>query len=1050
MNRITSYFVKHPVVFWSVVAGIIVAGVLSFIMMPKLEDPPISAKQAMVVVSYPGAPAHEVELKAVILLEDALRALPDVHKVTATCQDGLAMITVEFKMTVLNDKLQEHFAMLRHKVQDISAYLPQDCRTPMVIDDMTDVYGIFYALTGDGYDYPVLDKYAGYIRRALMDVKGIKRVNVAGSRSEVINIVLTKEQLSRNGLIPTQIMMALQNAGKTVDAGTFGVASERIPVLVSNAVEDEKQISDLMISTIDGKLVRIGDIAKVERTYAEPQTNGFFVGGKPAIAICAAMEDDVIVPDVGKLVDEKMAGIEKVLPAGMKVEKIFYQPDKVNTAISSFMVNLLESVLIVILLLVFTMGFRSGLIIGFGLVLTVAVSFPILLSIGTTLHRISLGAFIIAMGMLVDNSVVIMDGILVDKKKGFGPKTYLFRIGRNTALPLLAATVIAASTFIGVYLSPDTAGEYAGDLFLVLCVSLLASWILALVQVPVCAKAWLPRHYKDNGGRDQSVMNSPLHNAVRRIVTFLIRYRRIVVTAAVAVLVVCVLGISKVRNLFFPDFDYKQFVVECFFPSQTSGNEVRDNLLKMTEMLEANPEFDRVCASQGSAPAHYCLVRPMTSGGECYGELIVDCDSYEKVVDNIPGVRKMLRENFPDAYIRVRKYNFSVATSHTVELEITGPDPAVLRRLSAEVEGIMKESRYVDPYSVQNSWRPMAKSFDAEFNLQDALRSGISRRDVGNAVQAAGEGLPVGVLNEQDKMLIVNMQVRNQDGSRISSMEDIPVWSTVNVHSPDVDPAVAMMSGKAREDLQDKMFRAVPMSSVTDGIVLGPRVNYLTRINGRRSIEAECDPDGDNPDATPAKVISDIRPQIEAMELPDGYSIRWVGDQDIQNEAMGNVLKNQPLTIFLILFILLFLFGSWKKVILIIICFPFVLCGVVPLLLLTGQPFTFMALIGVIGLIGMMVKNSIVLVDEIGRLQEEEGYAPYDAVIEATVSRVRPVLMASLTTVVGMLPLLGDPMYCSMAVTIMGGLTMGTIITLVLLPVFYAAFFHIRRASVGK
>lgn len=1050
MNRITSYFVKHPVVFWSVVAGIIVAGVLSFIMMPKLEDPPISAKQAMVVVSYPGAPAHEVELKAVILLEDALRALPDVHKVTATCQDGLAMITVEFKMTVLNDKLQEHFAMLRHKVQDISAYLPQDCRTPMVIDDMTDVYGIFYALTGDGYDYPVLDKYAGYIRRALMDVKGIKRVNVAGSRSEVINIVLTKEQLSRNGLIPTQIMMALQNAGKTVDAGTFGVASERIPVLVSNAVEDEKQISDLMISTIDGKLVRIGDIAKVERTYAEPQTNGLFVGGKPAIAICAAMEDDVIVPDVGKLVDEKMAGIEKVLPAGMKVEKIFYQPDKVNTAISSFMVNLLESVLIVILLLVFTMGFRSGLIIGFGLVLTVAVSFPILLSIGTTLHRISLGAFIIAMGMLVDNSVVIMDGILVDKKKGFGPKTYLFRIGRNTALPLLAATVIAASTFIGVYLSPDTAGEYAGDLFLVLCVSLLASWILALVQVPVCAKAWLPRHYKDNGGRDQSVMNSPLHNAVRRIVTFLIRYRRIVVTAAVAVLVVCVLGISKVRNLFFPDFDYKQFVVECFFPSQTSGNEVRDNLLKMTEMLEANPEFDRVCASQGSAPAHYCLVRPMTSGGECYGELIVDCDSYEKVVDNIPGVRKMLRENFPDAYIRVRKYNFSVATSHTVELEITGPDPAVLRRLSAEVEGIMKESQYVDPYSVQNNWRPMAKSFDAEFNLQDALRSGISRGDVGNAVQAAGEGLPVGVLNEQDKMLIVNMQVRNQDGSRISSMEDIPVWSTVNVHSPDVDPAVAMMSGKAREDLQDKMFRAVPMSSVTDSIVLGPRVNYLMRINGRRSIEAECDPDGDNPDATPAKVISDIRPQIEAMELPDGYSIRWVGDQDIQNEAMDNVLKNQPLTIFLILFILLFLFGSWKKVILIIICFPFVLCGVVPLLLLTGQPFTFMALIGVIGLIGMMVKNSIVLVDEIGRLQEEEGYAPYDAVIEATVSRVRPVLMASLTTVVGMLPLLGDPMYCSMAVTIMGGLTMGTIITLVLLPVFYAAFFHIRRASVGK
>ncbi|MGM9743392.1 MAG: efflux RND transporter permease subunit [Candidatus Cryptobacteroides sp.] len=1046
MNRITSYFIKHPVVFWSVVAGIIVAGVLSFVMMPKLEDPPISAKQAMVVISYPGAPAHEVELKAAILMEDALRALPDVHKVMTTCQDGMAMITVEFKMTVLNETLQEHFTMLRHKVQDVSVFLPQDCRTPMVIDDMTDVYGIFYALSGDGYDYPVLDKYAGYIRRALMDIKGIKRVNIAGARDEVINIVLTKDQLARNGIVPVQVMMALQNAGKTVDAGTFRMAGERIPVIVGGAVEDEKTISDLLISTFDGKVVRIGDIAKVERTYAEPQANGFFVSGKPAIAICAAMENDVIVPDVGKLVDEKMAEIEKDLPAGMTVEKIFFQPDKVNTAISSFMVNLLESVLIVILLLIFTMGFRSGLIIGFGLVLTVAVSFPILLSIGTTLHRISLGAFIIAMGMLVDNSVVIMDGILVDKKKGLGPKTYLFRIGRNTAIPLLGATVIAASTFIGVYLSPDTAGEYASDLFLVLCVSLLASWVLALVQVPVCAKSWLPRHYKDSGGKDTSVMNSPVHNAVRRIVAFLIRYRRIVVTVSVAVLVVCVTGIFKVRNLFFPDFDYKQFVVECFFPSQTSGDVVRDNLLKMTEMLEANPDFDRVCASQGSAPAHYCLVRPMTSGGECYGELLIDCDSYRKVVENVPLVRKMLRENFPDAYIRVRKYNFSVGTSHTVELEITGPDPSVLRSLSAEVEEIMKGSRYVDPYSVQNSWRPVAKSFEAQFNLQDALRSGVSRGDLGNAVQAAGEGLPVGVLNDNDKMLIVNLQVRNQDGSRISSLEDIPVWSTMNMHAPDAAPATALMSGKVMEDIQDKMFRTVPMSNVTDDIALGPQLNYLTRINGRRSIEAECDPDGDNPDATPAKVISDIKPQIEAVEMPDGYSIRWVGDQDIQNEAMSNVLRYQPITMFLILFILLFLFGSWKKVALIIICFPFVLCGVVPLLLLTGQPFTFMSLIGVIGLIGMMVKNSIVLVDEIGRLQGEEKRAPYDAVIEATVSRVRPVLMASLTTVVGMLPLLGDPMYCSMAVTIMGGLTMGTLITLVLLPVFYAAFFHIRKA----
>ena len=1013
--KMTEFFMHRPVLFWSLTAAILIAGVLSFIQMPKLED--------------------------------ELRALPNVRKVKTECQNGSAMFTVEFLMTVLNRDLEQHFDLLRRKVNDAAPRLPQGCYNPVVIDDMMDVYGIFYALTADGYTYPEMYKYAKYLRRELLDVKGVKRINIIGNRDEVINIILSKEQVARNGIIPTQVMSALRDAGKTVNAGRYTNGEERIVLYVNAAVDNEEGIRNLMIQTLDGKTMRIGDIARVKRAYSEPQRNGFFVNGKPALAICLAMESSAIVPDVGKAVDARLAQVMKQLPVGVQTEKIFFQPDKVSKAISSFMWNLVESVVIVILVLVFTMGFRSGLIIGFGLMLTVAVSFPILLVCGTTLQRISLGAFIVAMGMLVDNAVVIMDGILIDKQRGLGPKTYLYCIGHNTALPLLGATIIAASTFICAYLSPDTAGEYARDLFLVLCISLLASWVLALVQVPVCAKSWLPKRNKKADKGTGMIMNSPVHRFVRRTVGFLIGYKRVTIISAFCILALCIFGMTHVKNLFFPDFDYKQFVVECFFPSATDANVVRNRLLEMNDLLKKDPAIDRVAISQGSAPALYCLVRPMTSGGDCYGELIVDCKDYDSVLKQIPTVRTQLRTLYPEAYIRIRKYNFSTSTSHTVEVEFSGPDPAVLRRLSAQAEDVMRRSPCVDAYSVQNNWKPTGKAFVASYVQQDALRSGIGRGDVANALLAATDGMPVGVLNDQERMVTLNLQVRNADGSRIRNLEEIPVWSMMNAHLSNEEVRGALTGGKPMSELQDKVFCSVPLGNVTDDLRLGWDEDLVTRLNGQRIIEAECDPNPERDDATPAKVIADIQDEIEAIPLPEGYSMRWVGEGEIQGEAIGNLMKFVPITIFLILVILLLLFNSWRKVILILLCFPFVFCGITPSLLLSGQPMTFMAIIGMLGLIGMMVKNAIVLVDEINRLQTEEKVIPYTAVIEATVSRVRPVLMASLTTIVGMIPLVTDPMYSSMAITIMGGLTVGTMITLVLLPIFYATLFRIHKPA---
>lgn len=1042
--KLTEFFMKRPTLFWSLMTGILIAGALAFLQMPKLEDPAVSAKQAMVIVPYPGASAHEVELKVAQMMEDELRALPNVKKIKSECQNGMATFTVEFQMTVLKKDLEQHFDLLRRKVNDCRSKLPQDCFDPIVIDDMMDVYGIFYAFKGEGYSYPELYKYAKMIRRELLDIKGVKRILIAGNRDEIIQITLSKEKIARNGIIPTQIMMSLQNAGKTVNAGSYQNGNDRLQLHVGNAVTNEQDIRNLLISTPQGKQIRLEDVAKIERTYSEPQRNGFFVDGKPALAICLTLEENAIVPDVGKAVDKRLAEIMQQIPVGIETEKIFFQPDKVDEAIGSFMINLVESVLIVILVLVFTMGFRSGIIIGFGLVLTIAVSFPILLMCGTTLQRISLGAFIVAMGMLVDNAIVIMDGILTDKARGLGPKTYLYRIGQHTAMPLLGATLIAVSTFLSVYLSPDSAGEYACDLFLVLCVSLLASWVLALTQVPICAKTWMPVREKATASQPQ-IHHSPVHQFVRNAISSLVGHKKITLVTAFVLLVLCIFGMTKVKNLFFPDFDYKQFIVEYYLPAQTNPNKVRQDLQEMSALLTQNPAIERVAASMGSAPAHYCLVRPMTSGGDCYGELMVDCKDYKTVVEQIPEVRTLLRTRYPDAYIRIRKYNFSISSSHTVEVEFTGPDPAILRKLSQKAEDIMRRCPYVDPYSVGNNWKPKGKALIADYVREDALRSGIERGDVGNALLAATDGMTVGMLNDQDRSVLINLMIRNEDGSRITNLNDIPVWSTLNLRMNNSDLKSVMTGAKSMDDLQDNLFRSVPLGNVARNIRLDWEENYVYRLNGQRAIEAECDPNTDLYDATPAKVVASIQKEIEAIPLPEGYRMRWVGEGELQGEAIGNLMKYLPITIFIILTVLLLLFNSWKKVILILLCFPFVFCGITPALLLFRQPFTFMAIIGMMGLIGMMVKNAIVLVDEINRLQQEDHYHPYHAVVEATVSRVRPVLMASLTTIVGMIPLVNDPMYGSMAITIMGGLTIGTLITLILLPIFYTALFHIHK-----
>ncbi|MCM1071187.1 MAG: efflux RND transporter permease subunit [[Clostridium] fimetarium] len=1048
MDRLAKFFMRRRTLFWALMVGILVMGVLSYLRMPKLEDPAIAVKQASVILIYPGADAHQVEIEAAQPVEDAMRTLPDIRKIKTECRPGQAIINVEFEMELPVEELEQRFDLIRRKASDVAMTLPQGCMEPIVVDDMVDVYGLLFTMTGDGYTFPEMERYAKMLRRELLTVSGVRRVNIGGVPSEVLTVEFSASQLARNGLMPTQVMMALQSAAKTVDAGAVNNGSDRLAITVSEAVVTEKDLANLLIDTPEGKKVRLGDLAKITRSTASPKRNQIFADGEKALTLAVTLENSAIVPDVGKEVDAKIAEVSRTLPAGMVIEKVFYQPDKVSDAVEGFMLNLLESVLIVIVVLMFSMGWRSGVIIGFGLVLTVALSFPILANLGTTLQRISLGAFIVAMGMLVDNAVVIMDGILVDRQRGLRPETYLYRIGRDTALPLLGATVVAACTFLPIYLTPGSVGEFAGDLFLVICVSLLVSWVLALVQVPVCAAAWIGSKDPAKGAAEIEA-SAPKPNAFNRVVGKLLRWlighKAISVTCAIAILLCAVAGMTRVRQVFFPDFDYKQFIVECYFEPESHPEAVADRVLALADSAKAFPGVDRVVVSTGGAPARYTLVRPMPTGGDNYAEMIVDCADFKTMQRVQNELREHLRDIAPDAYIRTRKYNFSISSSHTVEIEFAGPDPAVLRRLSAEAEALMRECPLVDPYSVQNNWMPRGKRITFRYSQADAQRAGVNRSDVANALQAAGDGMAVGVVADGDRQVPVYVTTRHDDGSRLTDPGSIPVWSTANL-SIDPSKLAGLATGATSPDyLRKNMFRSTTLAAVTDSASLGWSETYLTRLNGRRVIEAECDPDPLNPDATPAKVEAWLRDRVGSIDLPSGYELRFVGEGELSGEAKSKLIGFMPMILLIVFTVLLCLFNSWKKLFVVLVSFPFVLCGIVPLLLLTDTPFTFLAILGFMGLIGMMVKNAIVLVDEITRLSTQEGQHLFHAVVNATLSRVRPVMLASFTTIVGMIPLIPDPMYGSLAVVVIGGLFVGTIVTLLLLPLFYSILFKVKK-----
>lgn len=1039
---------KKKKIFYFLLVATIVGGIFSYTKLSKLEDPEITIMVAHVVTVYPGASAHEVEMEVTNVLEEEISAMADINKLQSRSEANFSVIQVELKMTVPQKEIAQRWEFLRRKIELALPKLPEGVQSPMVVDDIGDVYGMFYAMVADdGFSYEEMNDYANYVEQNMLKVKGVKKVNAYGKQTPEILITLSADKMSEMGLMPMQIFAALSDNTKQLYAGSMYTGTQELRVTVDSKARSVDDIKNIIVSSLGGASFKLGDIVSIEKGCNEPLRNTLSVNNKKAIGIGLSMESGENIIEVGKRVEAKLAELQTQIPAGISFEKVFFQPEKVSEAIDSFMWNLVASVLIVIVVLMFTMGFKGGLIIGSGLILTILATFPILLSLDGTLHRISLGAFIVAMGMLVDNAIVVLDGILIEKNKGKTTKSTYTKCPKQTAIPLLGATLIAIAAFFPVYLSHDAPGTYVRDLFLVLAISLSLSWILALTQVPLFAAFLLKDNKKGDSKAAPKVINTfdkPLYRGMKRTLEYAMHHRFMTVALFAVLLLLSVLSWGKVDNTFFPDFNYNQCYIEYTLPKGSSPKMVKEQLEKITDHFNTYEEVEMVVSSHGMTPMRYCLVRGMmTENADNYGELIVNFKDFETMQKMRPILNDYLRSEFPEANSRIRNYTLSLLATHAVEAEFTGPDPQVLKNLSQQVQKLMLENPHTDKYTICDDWEPQAKTLAAIYNPIAANRASVSRNDVSNAILAATDGLPIIRVYEGETAYPVRFRIRDKNGNRIEDLNDIPVWSSLpNIMGGLNQNTIAnlLTGATTQEQLTKELLTAVPLSAVTNGVKLDWEEPVVRRRDGTRVIQAQCDP---LPGFSPAQVQEELEELVSKIELPVAYKYIWVGESEIKAEGLRGIISYAPIAAGIIVLILLLLFNGYRRPAIIILCLPMTIIGIIPGLLISGQPFSFIAIVGVLGLSGMVIKNAIVLLDAV-ELELKQNSSRHGAVIDATISRVRPVVMASLTTMLGMIPLLFDPMYGSMAVAIIAGLMVGTIVTLVFVPILYSVFYNIR------
>ncbi|MCG9761164.1 MULTISPECIES: efflux RND transporter permease subunit [Pseudoalteromonas] len=1019
---LAKWSIENKVISWMFALLLLIAGAVSYLGLGQLEDPEFTLKKAMVVTMYPGASPQQVEEEVTFPIENAIQSLPYVDYVTSISSPGKSQITVEMKSKYRKKDLQQIWDELRRKVNDLAPKLPPGVMSPSVIDDFADVYGELYAITGEGYSYDELKDYVDFLKRELVLVEGVSKVTVAGEQQAQVIVEISTQKLSQLGIPPSHIFSLLQAQNTVSNAGKIRVGDESIRLHPTGEFTDVSELEGLLISKPGAKeLIYLGDVAKVTREYAEVPSHITRFAQQRALLVGVSFTSGVNVVEVGKEIEHHLQQLEYQRPYGIKVNTVYNQPTEVETSVDGFIISLLEAVAIVIIVLLIFMGVKSGILIGGILLITVLGTFIFMKIFAIDLQRISLGALIIALGMLVDNAIVVTEGILINIKRGQSKIKAAVNIVEQTKWPLLGATIIGITAFAPIGLSSDASGEFAGSLFWVLLISLLLSWVTAITLTPFFANLMFKgpkQKSSDTNEEEDDPYKGVIFTVYKSMLTFCLKNRAITIIAMILLLVAAVVGFKSVKQSFFPASNTPMFYVDYWHYQGADIRSTAQNVEKIESFLLDDPLVSEVTTTIGQGAPRFMLTYSPEKQYDAYGQLIVRVKNREAVITMIAKLREYELKHELDGRLKIKRMEIGPSTDAKIEARFSGPDPVVLRQLAEKAKDIFSQDDRA--FNIRDNWRQRTKLIRPQFNESKARRLGISKADLDQLLLTSVSGNKVGLYRDGTQLLPIIARSPEDERLNVENLGDLQIFSPVlNVY--------------------------VPVSQIVDKFSVTWEDSLIMRRDRKRTITVMADHDVIG-DETPAKLFARVKADVEAIALPQGYEMQWGGEYESSTDAQSAIFGSLPIGYLAMFMITVLLFNSVKKPLVIWSTVPLAIIGVTAGLVLLQAPFSFMALLGLLSLSGMLIKNGIVLMDQIN-IEIESGKSPYQAVFDSGVSRVRPVSMAAITTILGMIPLLFDVFFQSMAVTIMFGLGFATILTLIVLPVLHCVYFGIKQPA---
>jgi len=993
-------------------------GALSYSKLGQSEDPPFTFKAMVIQTQWPGATAEEVSRQVTERIEKKLIETGEYERIVSFSRPGESNVTFMARDSMRSKDIPDLWYQIRKKIGDIRHTLPPGVQGPFFNDEFGTTFGNIYALTGEGFDYAILKDYADRIQLQLQRVKNVGKVELIGLQDEKIWIELSNVKLATLGVPLEAVRQALEAQNAVSAAGFVETISDRVQLRVTGSFETVKEIRDFPIR-VAGRTFRIGDVAEVHRGFNDPPAPRMRFMGEPAIGLAVSMKSGGDILILGEALQQEFARLQQELPAGMQLRKVSDQPAAVKTSVGEFVKVLIEALVIVLLVSFFSLGVRTGLVVALSIPLVLAMTFAAMNYLDIGLHKISLGALVLALGLMVDDAIIAVEMMAIKMEQGYDRLRAASFAWTSTAFPMLTGTLITAAGFLPIATANSSTGEYTRSIFQVVAISLIASWIAAVMFVPLIGEKLLPdmaKAHKQSGGDGHDPYATPFYQRVRRVVTFCVRRRKTVILLTLVIFAAAVVLFRLVPQQFFPASGRLELMVDLKLAEGASLKATEAEVARLEQMLKERAGIDNYVAYVGTGSPRFYLPLDQQLPATSFAQFVVLADSIESREALRSWLIERMREDFPSLRGRVTRLENGPPVGYPVQFRVTGEHIDVVRGLARQVAAKVGENPHVA--NVHLDWQEPSKMVRLNVDQDRARALGVSTAELSGFLRRTFIGNSVSQFREDNELIEILLRGTERERLELSMLPSL---------------AIPTESG-----------RSVPLSQVAT-LEYGFEEGVIWHRNRLPTVTVRADVYGDE---QPAALVRQIEPTLADVraQLPGGYLLEVGGTVEDSERGQRSVNAGLPLFVIVVMTLLMAQLKSFSRSAMVFLTAPLGIIGVALFLLLFGQPFGFVAMLGTIALSGMIMRNSVILVDQIEQ-DIGAGQARFSAIVEATVRRFRPIVLTALASVLAMIPLSRSIFFGPMAVAIMGGLIVATALTLLFLPALYAAWFRVREGE---